>query len=359
MNYKEALFFVGKCLTINSERHNFEIVKRKLENGVVDLDAIVKLSTSHYVFPALYCNLKKAKLLKLLPTDLVDFMQHINQLNLVRNEQIISQVKEINTLLIKNNITPIFLKGVGNIFQDLYNDISERMIADIDFVIAKEDYLKTIDLIHKLGYSKVDKSKNHSPLFKHHPRLQKEGYVAAVEIHREILIDKFSDEFNYDVIKNNCITVNGITVSSYNNQLSLSILSNQINDDGFYIKNLTLKHAYDVYLFSKKTNPKQAFQKFHNLKYPLNCFLASCYHTFNKVESLKYETSPETEKYLQDFNTYLVDHKKRKRDYRIIKIKLYLIRKKHLFRNAIFHREYRKWFLKDILNKLKFRKLAS
>lgn len=359
MNYKEALFFVGKCLTINTEKHNLEIVKNKLKNNLVDLDAIVKISTSHYVFPALYCNLKKANLLQFLPTDLVDYMQHINQLNLDRNNQIIEQALEINELLLKNNITPIFLKGVGNIFQDFYNDISERMIADIDFVIAKEDYQKTIDLIYALGYSKVDESKDHSPLFKHHPRLQKEGFVAAVEIHKEILIDKFSDEFNYDVIKNNCITINDITVLSFENQLCLSILSNQINDDGFYIKNLTLKHAYDVYLLSKKTIAKQAFNRFHNLKYPLNCFLASCYYTFNKIESLKYETSTETEKYLSDFNTYLVDHKKRKRDYKRIKIKLYLIRKKHLFRNALFHKEYRKWFFKDLMSKLNFKKLAA
>lgn len=359
MNYKETLFFIGKCLTVNHEKHNLKIVKNQLEAYDINWEAVVKISTSHYVFPALYCNLKKAKLLNFLPSDLVEYMEYITQLNRERNQAIIKQVKEINKLLLKNDVTPIFLKGVGFLFQDLYDDIGERMIADIDFVISKEDYLKTISIFTNFGYTKVDKNKHHSPSFKHHPRLQKEGCLAGVEIHKEVLIEKFSNEFNFQVVQNNCIKINDIMMLSYDNQLSLSILGNQINDDGFYIKNLTLKPAYDVYLLSKKTNAKNAFQKFNHLKHPLNCFLASCYQAFNNIESLAYETSKETEKYLREFNLYLVDHKKRKRDYKKIKFKLFLIRKKDFVLKTIFHKEYRNWFINDFLIKLKLRKLAS
>ena len=38
-------------------------------------------------------------------------MEHITNLNRERNKQIITQAKDLNTLLLKNNITPIFLKG--------------------------------------------------------------------------------------------------------------------------------------------------------------------------------------------------------------------------------------------------------
>ncbi len=355
MSYKETLFFIGKCLTINHEKHNLEIVKNQLEKKVIDWDSVVKISTNHYVFPALYCNLKKANLLGFLPTDLVEYMLHITTLNRERNLEIIKQVKALNELLIKNNITPIYLKGVGFIFQDFYDDIAERMIADIDFIVSNNDYLKTIALIKEFGYSKVEKFKHHSPSFKHYPRLQKKGCFAAVEIHKEILIEKFAGEFNYDVIQDKCLKPNEITVLSYDNQLALSILSNQINDDGFYIKNLTLKHAYDAYLLSKKTNAKKSFQKFNKLKYPLNCFLASSYQVFNNIDSLTYDTAKGTEKYLTIFNTYLVDHKKRKRDYKRIKLKLYLIRKKDFILKIIFHTEYRNWFIKDLLIKLKLK----
>lgn len=358
MNYKETLFFIGKCLTINYEKHNLKIVKKQIQSNTIDWDAVVKMSTSHYVFPALYCNLRKADLLHYLPKDLVEFMQYITDSNRERNLSIIAQVKEINTLLIKNDVTPIFLKGVGNIMQDFYEDLAERMIADIDFVVSKKDYAQTISLMENFGYTKVDKFKNHSPSFKHHPRLHKEGCVAPIEIHREVLIEKFADEFNKDIIHSKCIKTNNITVLSYENQISLAVLANQINDDGFYFKNLTLKAAYDTFLLSKKTNAQQAFQKFNRLEFPLTCFMASCYQVFNAVDSLSYDTTPEIENYLNHFNIYLVDHKKRKRAFKLIKLKLFLIRKKDLILKTLFHKEYRNWVIDDFLIKLKIKKLA-
>ena len=359
MNYRETLFFIGKCLTVNIEKNNFEIVKNQLEKEIIDWDSIVKISTNHYVFFALYCNLKKANLLDFLPTELVEYMQHLTQLNRERNKEIKKQVLEINTLLLKNNIIPVFLKGVGNLFQDFYDDIGERLMVDIDFIVEKKSYQKTINLIKEFGYCKLDKLNHHSPSFKHYPRLQKEGCVTAVEIHKELLIEKFSDEFNYETIKENCIKINNITILSYNNQMVLSILGNQINDDGYYYKNLTLKQGYDVYLLSKKTNTKNAFEKFDKLKHPLNCFLGSCSQVFNNVDSLIYNSTIETEKYLKDFNLYLVDHKKRKSDYKKIKFKLYLIRKKDLFLKSIFKKEYRNWLINDFLIKLKLKKMIT
>ena len=105
MTYKETLFFIGKCLTINHESQNKLIVEEKLKSESVDWDEVVKVSTSHYVFPALYCNLKRANFLEYLPEDLVGYMKHITDLNRERNQQIIEQAKEINSLLLENNIT--------------------------------------------------------------------------------------------------------------------------------------------------------------------------------------------------------------------------------------------------------------
>ena len=110
MNYKETLFFVGKCLTITHEKHNRDLVEQELKSNTVNWDNVVKLSTSHYVFPALYCNLKRADFLHYLPEDLVAYMQHITDLNRDRNEQIIKQAKEINELLLANTYTPYFFK---------------------------------------------------------------------------------------------------------------------------------------------------------------------------------------------------------------------------------------------------------
>ncbi len=81
MTYKEALFFIGKCLTISLEAKNKKEIERELKSGNIDWDAVVKVSTAHYVFPALYCNLNRAAFLHYLPEELVNYMIHKSMLN--------------------------------------------------------------------------------------------------------------------------------------------------------------------------------------------------------------------------------------------------------------------------------------
>ena len=253
MNYKETLFFIGKCLTINHETENKILVEQDLKNNIVDWDAVVKVSTAHYVFPALYCNLKRANFLHYLPEELVNYMIHITDLNRERNQQIIEQAKEINDLLLKNNITPIFLKGTGNLLEGLYEDIAERMVGDIDFIFSENDYTKTIEVLTHFGYIKFHKEKYEPISDRHYPRIRKENNIAALEIHKELLLEEYADEFNYNLVSKDIQLINHVNVMSYQNQLCLSIIAKQVNDKGFYYKNIALRNASDVFLLSKKT----------------------------------------------------------------------------------------------------------
>ena len=169
MIYKEALFFIAKCLTISLEEKNRDEIEIILKTTDVDWEAVVKVSTSHYVFPAMYCNFKRVDFLKYLPADLVEYMRHLTDLNRDRNKQIIEQAQELNILLLANNITPIFLKGTGNLIAGLYEDIAERMVGDIDFIFSKEDYPKAITILREFGYSEVETLKYYYPdLHKHY-----------------------------------------------------------------------------------------------------------------------------------------------------------------------------------------------
>ena len=351
MNYKETLFFVAKCLTISLEERNRLEIEEQLKTTEIDWDNVVKVSTAHYVFPALYCNLKRANFLHYLPEELVNYMVHITDLNRDRNQQIINQAKEINELLLKNNITPIFLKGTGNLLEGLYEDIAERMVGDIDFIFSKNEYKKAIDELSNIGYSRVHKD-NYDPIcFKHYPRLQKKNRIAAIEIHKELLIEKYADEFNYGIIKTDCQIINNIKVMSYDNQLSLSIIAKQINDNGFHFKNIALRNAYDVFLLSKKTIAKNAFSHLKKLSNPLNCFLACCFETFGRIDSLTYLKTPETEAYLSIFNKHLLDESLRKNENKKTERNLFLKSRFGIIYKSIFDKEHRNWLLKRITDK--------
>jgi len=351
MNYKETLFFIAKCLTISLEDKNRDEIELILETTDIDWDAVVKVSTAHYVFSALYCNLKRVDFLKYLPQELVSYMEHITDLNRDRNKKIVTQAKDLNSLLIANNITPIFLKGTGNLLAGIYEDIAERMVGDIDFIFSKEDYPEAIAILREFGYSEVNKYKYHFPSTKHYRRLQKENNIAAVEIHKELLLEKHTNEFNYSFVEKDSQYIKGVTVLSYANKLNLSIIANQINDSGFYYKTMALRNAYDVFLLSKKTNAKDAVNTLDKLSQPLNCFLAACYEVFNAVESLEYNKTKNAASYLNVFNSQFSKRQATKRRHKRIKIYLFIKNRLNIIYKSIIYKEYRVWLFKRVTDK--------
>jgi hypothetical protein len=353
LNYKETLFFIAKCLTITLEEKNRQEIEKQLKSTSIDWDAVVKVSTAHYVFPALYCNLQRANFLYYLPHELVSHMEHITDINRERNKQIITQAKELNNVLLANNITPIFLKGTGNLLAELYEDIAERMVGDIDFIFSKEDYSKAIIVLRDNGYSEVHKHKYYFPGDgRHYRRLQKEKNIAAIEIHSEFLdIKKYTNEFNYSFVNKDSQLINGISVLSYANKLNLSIIANQINDNGFYYKRMALRNAYDVFLLSKKTNANAAVHTLDKLTNPLNCFLVACYEVFDRVDSLEYNKTTKAASYLSDFDSHFSTPIRTKTQPILIKIYLFIKSRLNILYKSIIYKEYRVWLFNLLTNK--------
>ena len=358
LNYKKTLFFIAKCLTISFEKKNRNEIESILKTAKIDWDSVVKVSTNNYVFSALYCNLKRAGFLKYLPSDLIEYMKYLTKLNKKRNIKIIKQAKELNDRLLANNITPIFIKGTANLLSGLYSDIAERMLGDIDFIVSEEDYLKSVKVLRDFGYSEVTKYEYYFPYKKHYRKLQKENNIAAIEIHKELIDkNKYINEFNFSIVEKDKQILNGATVLSYANGLNLSIITNQINDNGFCYKIIPLRNAYDVFLFSKKTNAKEAVYSLNKLSDPLNCFLAGCYEVFNHINSLDYKKTKSAATYLITFNNQLINLKAAKRRHNLIKRYLFFKSKLNILYNSILYKDYRVWLFKRVTEKIGLKKL--
>ena len=346
MKYQKIIQFIAKCLTISFEQKNKSSVLKALKSKEIDWEKFVKLSSGHYLIPAMYSKLKMAGYLRYLPEDLVEYMKNIHELNKNRNKLIIKQITEIDKLLSENGIKPILLKGAAYVQQGLYCDNSERMIGDIDFLCSKEDYLKSVDLLKKDGYKLVNKKKLKYPNFKHYPRLVKKNKIAAVEIHSELLNEEYSDEFNYDLIINDCQNINGFRVLSFENQILLSILSKQVNDKGYYFNNISLRNSYDILLLSKKTCAKKAVSKLNKLKSISNCYLAISYYTFGNIELFEYYKTKKANKYLKKY-IWLVENEKTMKVYeKFIHLKISLKEKILTIFQTIFNKKHREYFIR-------------
>ena len=349
MNYKDLLIFISKCLTISIEKKNRLYIEGYLKNNNIDWDSVVKISSTHLVLPALYCNLNKVGFLKYLPENLVIYMKYITDLNRDRNKKIIQQANDLNKLLISKKISPIFLKGTGNLLANIYDDIAERMVGDIDFIFSKHDYHKVISILKGDNYSYVDGYDYFYPITNHYKSLIKNENIAAVEIHNELLVGKYKNVFNFDFVEKDCQIINGFRVLSYGDKLNLSILSWQINDKGQFYKSISLRNAYDVFLLSKKTNAKKTIRELDLLFDHSNCFLASCHKLFD-VESLNFQKNRKTKLYMNLFNCQLNYLILTKIYHKLISFYLFIIYRIEILFNVIRYKNCRIWFFKRIFD---------
>ena len=350
MTSAQITLFIAKSLSISASRKNLGEIKKVLKSQKIDWDFFVKISTSQLVLPALYCNYKRNHLLHFLPDDLVDYMQEITSLNRDRNLQIIEQINELNNLLKQNGVNPIFIKGAGNLIQGLYDDSAERMVGDIDFLVSKNEYDLAAKILSEHNYKSFSDLDYDFPNFKHHPRICNDDHIAAVEIHKEIVVEKYASEFNYKVIKNNIIQNNGFSVLGYDDQKALCIFSNQINDYGFDYKTIGLKNAYDFLLLNSKELGTDFTSRFNKLKTPILCFLASVNYMFGSI-GIDVHNNKKVRSHLKQFKSLLYRPRKRKIYSIIIGIKLFLVKRLKVISKSFVNKEYRVWLFKRISDK--------
>ncbi len=150
-------------------------------------------------------------------------------------------------------------------------------------------------------------------------------------------------------MKKDVILVDNIAFLSYENQLSLSIIANQINDNRHYFNTISLRNSYDVFLLSKKTNSLKAVKRFNKLFHPLNNYIALSYKTFGQISSLKYKFTKESKKALRTYNKQLESSSFRRKNqkkwtrYLFIKARLKIIFK------SFYDKETRVWLFKRLI----------
>jgi hypothetical protein len=278
MTYKEALLFIGKSLTLNCYPGRADEIRSVIRSGSVIWEQIVSVGTAHFVFPALYLQFKRSGILPELPADLVVYMEEFAAINRQRNQQIIEQAIELTTLLNLHGISPVFLKGTAHLLDGLYDDIAERMVGDIDFLVDENLMQKAAELLISNGYEALA---NYNPkymkLTKHYPRLKNDNRVAAVEIHRQILRypnDRFLDS---NLISSEARLLNQNSkafVLSYKYQIIHNILNVQLNDSGWFYAKIFYRQMYDLLLLSGKENPFLVVKDFGKYFQPMNANLA-------------------------------------------------------------------------------------
>jgi len=250
-NQFNILATIGAILSFKSDPY---LLKTTLQDENFNWDDIVKIGSRHLVLPAIYCRLKEKQLLNYLPEDLVQYLEKIATINRNRNLGILNEIQEISELFNKHQINHVFLKGTALVAGNYYNDIAERMVGDIDVLVASNQVQKAYELMQTINYNKPEEIRLRATLFesRHLPRLAKKTALAAVEIHKKVLKKPYFDYLNpSEILKNKNIS-QGISIPNSKDLLAHNILNLQINDQGSYYNNINFRMAYDTIAILKK-----------------------------------------------------------------------------------------------------------
>ena len=351
MNFAETVSFIAQSLSLYDLDQNLERVKNWISKEKVDWEAVVKVSTQHYILPALYANLKKADLIPLLPEDLVAYMHHISQLNTERNDQIIKQCHDINDLFQNNDIEPVFLKGTGLLLgkEEMKH---YRMLADIDILLPKDQNDQAYQLLQKNGYS-TNKKSTDIPTERHRPRLVHEDFIAAVEIHDEVLRTPNDKYLSGATVIDRRFRKSDINLPHLDDQLALAIASSQINDFGYDRRTISLKTMNDVLILKSRGAQLGLEMKNHSLGKVLNNYIS--FVSEISMIKLEYHKDADTQLYLEEMRKILTDEKFREKQSKAVQKELYLKTRLGIIPKAIRNREYRKWLWErlKVLNRTK------
>ncbi len=310
MTYKEALLFVGKCLTIGLYPERVPEVRQEIRTGKIVWEQIVQVSSAQFMLPALFIRLKKAALLNELPSDLVEYMEYLTDLNRERNQQILAQIRDIVALLNDHGIAPIFLKGTAHLLLSLYEDIAERMVGDIDFLVEESEMIKAVQLLIDAGYQ--PKSRFNPELIKimkHYPRLTNFSYPAAVEVHREVIRPPHDNQFKSSRIISEKRKIAGqwkVYIPSAEHLIIHNVFNVQVNDMAYLWGTVYLRQMYDLLLLSSYENPLRTLKKAALLSNQSNAYMAATSTVFNYPAGLEYDDIRSTRLFLKRFSFFIL-----------------------------------------------------
>ncbi|MCF6333235.1 MAG: nucleotidyltransferase family protein [Draconibacterium sp.] len=323
MKHKDLFYFTSRCLTLDKHPYFRETIISRFSSGEVNLDDFIFLCSNQLVLPAIYLHFKKHNLLDIFP---VDYREHIAAIylhNKKRNLDILRQIDEINLKLSDKNITPIYLKGTANLLDNVYSNVGERMIGDIDLLAQEKDYLKSAELIMQLGYKTNGKAYYDLTKAKHYLRLYRSDVPADIEIHRIPVNIEYSKQFNSELIFQNkkqiADKVNYFVPSDEHKAIH-NFIHAQLSNLGYGFKQTPLRDLYDMYLLSKRIETTSLIRQAEE-KRKITTYLIFTMHIFGIGTILEIKENRASRLYIK-IHDWFLNHPKIHR-WHILSIKLF------------------------------------
>ncbi len=250
MNPEALYYFLGQCLALDEHPGDTEEIGTTLGKLDFPWENTVLLGSHHLVLPSLYVKWRNARLLPILPEELVTHLEHLYFLNLERNKRLAGQINWLHCTLQDAGIGSVFMKGAAALADSLYPDPGERVIGDIDCLVRPDQLSRAVELLRDHGYSSASFHPASLPLMHHYPSLFKQGAPAQIELHhipvgrRQL---KYMDRESLNAILNDPAKSGIPRIPPNGEQLMINLIHSQVKDQGQFYARVPLRNVYEFY----------------------------------------------------------------------------------------------------------------
>jgi hypothetical protein len=176
-----AGLFVYSCL-----REDGEAARLLLDSGFEDWDGVLRAATDEAVLPLLHSRILQLELTSRIPSELLEFLSAVENLNQERNNHIFEELKVVVRLLNEAGIEPVLLKGAAYIATGIYAGASTRYLCDIDLLVSEAQLPTAVEILARNGF--VPESADPFGPFRHHyPPMRRPGSV-YIELHHSLCL---------------------------------------------------------------------------------------------------------------------------------------------------------------------------
>jgi hypothetical protein len=185
MSRSLALAAVDRFLSVSDSPDELGLTQRIISDPRLDWLTVVWWANKYLVAPALWTSLSRPSFCKFVPQDVRNYLAFLHGRNVARNARIRQQSLDIGSTLARAGLRAALLKGAAWLFDGNSLAASDRMMQDIDFAVAPEEFEPAVQTLVASGYreaSGIYIEVGHI----HYAPLVRESCEASVEIHRDL-----------------------------------------------------------------------------------------------------------------------------------------------------------------------------
>ena len=212
-------------------------------------EAVVALANRSLTTPALAARTEGSDRRDGLPRDLREFLAEVLRRNMARNERLLAQLAEAAGALNAKGIRPLLLKGTALLASHPDYASKERLLSDLDLMVAPADFVPSVDCLLRSGYrTEADCSDGRVPAV-----LLRPDQPGSIDLHTGM--QGLAMQCDFAVASSHATVAHigsaEVLVPSPTVQMMILVLHDQLKGRDYLQGTIDLRHLIDMEVLSR------------------------------------------------------------------------------------------------------------